>query len=194
MCHLQRSDSLARRAWRRWDGLTGERRADVGGGRESPRPDRLPAPRQRADFHSRVVGDVSATVTTATSAPRRAAPLQFGRSVLAAVGGETLEQFRGAVAQAFNQLRVLQASQRLTSRVVAVFSRACGRFPAESGSRRQRGLKVGTQTTATEADEGTRTLDLLHGKYAGAVPVTAEMTWLSQEAFPSVPPDSRRFR
>jgi hypothetical protein len=44
-----------------------------------------------------------------------------------------------------------------------------------------------------EADEGTRTLDLLHGKYAGAVPDSSRSAWLSQIRFPSIPSDSHHF-
>ena len=43
------------------------------------------------------------------------------------------------------------------------------------------------------ADEGTRTLDLLHGKYAGTVPEGSETTWLSQTDFPPTPTVSHHF-
>jgi hypothetical protein len=49
-------------------------------------------------------------------------------------------------------------------------------------------------TGVLEADEGTRTLDLLHGKYAGAVPESAKRPPLSQSGFPSVPAEAHRFR
>jgi hypothetical protein len=49
-------------------------------------------------------------------------------------------------------------------------------------------------TGVLEADERTRTLDLLHGKYTERVPRGSETAWLSRFRFPLVPAVSQDFR